>query len=157
MELMTFADIISNYYNDIYTLFKSRMHRRDMHFNEDAFNDAFIKCSEHFKSDLISYDHAVKYFWTTYINTVLNEKIHDSYTTELPEDYDCECDEYNYDIDNLYNTIIDDIDMEFGEEGMEVVNNYLKHKKSDSRKQSRKICKYIKSKYNQIVIDTMCG
>lgn len=156
MEPMTFADIISKYYTDIYTLFKSRMHKRDMCFNEDAFNDAFIKCVEHFKNDLISYDYAVKYFWKTYIHTVLNEKIHDSYVTELPEDYDCECTEYNYDIDELYDTIMNDVQDTFGYDGVEAINNHFKHKKSVSRNQSRKICKYIKSKYERIAIDTVC-
>lgn len=153
---MTFADIISKYYNDINTLFKSRMHKRDMEFNEDSFNDAFIKCFEHFKDSLISYDDAVKYFWTVYIHIVLNEKIHESYETELPEDYDCECPEYNKDIDNLYNTIIEDVRTTFGESGVDAINEHLHHKKQDSRTQSRKICRYIKSKYNELAIDTIC-
>ena len=156
MELMTFADIISKYYNNINTLFKSRMHKRDMKFDEDSFNDAFIKCFEYFKDNLISYDDAVKYFWTVYIHMVLNEKIHESHETELPEDYDCECPEYNEDIDNLYNTIIEDVRTEFGESGVDAINEHLHHKKQDSRTQSRKICRYIKSKYNKLAIDTIC-
>ena len=86
----------------------------------------------------------------------MNEKIHDSYETELPEEYDCECPEYNKDIDILYDTIIEDVWVTFGESGVNAINDHLHHKKQESRTQSRKICRYIKSKYNELAIDTIC-
>lgn len=156
MERMTFTDIVSFNYKDIKTLFYSRMTKRHLKFDEDAFNDAFIKCAMHFENEYISYDEAIKYFWTAYIHTVLNYKLHDSHSTEyLPELYDQIDNEYNQNIDELYDIIITDIKNEFGDDGVLTVINYLNHKTYKSSSDIRRICKYIKIKYKNTVKDIL--
>ena len=43
MNTGTFMDLISVNYNKIRSLFRTRLRNMDMHFDEDSFNDAFIK------------------------------------------------------------------------------------------------------------------
>lgn len=70
MERGNFMDIISVHYKDIKKLFTTRCATRKIQFNEDAFNESFIKCAQHFGNDVIIYDDAVRYFWIAYLNTV---------------------------------------------------------------------------------------
>ena len=60
-------DIISAHYKDIKKLFVSRISNHGLKFNEDSFNDAFIKCAQHFGNDIIAYDDAIKYFYVAFL------------------------------------------------------------------------------------------
>lgn len=156
METMTFVDVVSFNYKDIKTLFQNRSIKRHLMFDEDAFNDAFIKCAEHFENELISYDTAIKYFWTAYIHIVLNHKIHDAHSTGYSDIYDCEDIIYNIDIDYIYNAIINDVKNKFGDEGVNVLFSYLNKQPISDKNMAKRICKYIKIKYKELVIDTLC-
>lgn len=154
MEKGTFTDIVSIKYKDIRISFNNWSKNRQIVFDEDSFNDAFIKCAEHFKNKIITSDEAIKYFWTAYIHTVMNNKKHNSFSTELSDNIDIINNEYNYDIDAIYDIILKDIQQQFGNNAMQLIHNHFIHNIED-KKLSRKICKYIKTKYKGIVIETL--
>lgn len=70
MKKGQFMDIISVHYKDIRKLFVARSSNKGFQFSDDAFNDAFINCAQHFGNKTIDYDEAIKYFWIAYLNTV---------------------------------------------------------------------------------------
>lgn len=72
MDRGTFMDIVGIHYGDIKKLYASRDIKNDKHFDEDSFNDAFIKCAAHFKNETITYEDAIRYFWVAYTNTCKN-------------------------------------------------------------------------------------
>lgn len=154
MENGTFIDIVSIKYKDIRISFNNWSKNRQLVFDEDSFNDAFIKCADHFKDTIITYNDAIKYFWTAYIHTVMNNKKHNSFSTELSESIDVIDSNYNEDIDKLYNIIIKDIQQKFGDDAVQLIHNHFIHNTKD-KQLSRKICKYIKTKYKGIVIETL--
>ena len=154
MENGTFIDIVSIKYKDIRISFNNWSKNRQLVFDEDSFNDAFIKCADHFKDTIITYNDAIKYFWTAYIHTVMNNKKHNSFSTELSESIDVIDSNYNEDIDTLYNIIIKDIQQKFGNNAVQLIHNHFIHSTED-KLLSRKICKYIKTKYKGVVIETL--
>ena len=134
----TFMNIVASKYKDIKSLFKSRLYKMDIQFNEDvedAFNDTFIKCVNKFNNEIITYEITIKYFWTAFINTLKSNIIKntviciESLDTEI---HDCIDDTYNelYD-DNyskeLYNTIMNAITVKFGENDMNIYCLYKYH------------------------------
>ena len=62
MNTGTFMDLISIHYKDIKNLFKSRSYNRNIDFDEDSFNDAFIKCAQRFGNEINNYDNAKMYY-----------------------------------------------------------------------------------------------
>lgn len=131
MKTGTFMDLISIHYKEIKTSFKSRS--LDKTFDEDAFNDAFIKCANHFGNEILDYDTVVKYFFTAYKNTrIANEcKEQRIMTEELDSEvHDCyeELDEHfeyaQYVYDNVMNAIAD----EYSENDMMIYSLYKYHK-----------------------------
>lgn len=154
MENGTFIDIVSIKYKDIRISFNNWSKNRQLVFDEDSFNDAFIKCADHFKDTIITYNDAIKYFWTAYIHTVMNNKKHNKFSTELSDTIDVIDIEYNYNIDTIYDTIIDDIQQKFGNNAVQLIHNHFIHSTED-KLLSRKICKYIKTKYKGVVIETL--
>jgi hypothetical protein len=154
MENGTFIDIVSIKYKDIRISFNNWSKNRQLVFDEDSFNDAFIKCADHFKDTIITYNDAIKYFWTAYIHIVMNNKKHNKFSTELSDIIDVIDIEYNYNIDTMYDTIIDDIQQKFGNNAVQLIHNHFIHSTED-KLLSRKICKYIKTKYKGVVIETL--
>jgi hypothetical protein len=130
MKKGMFMDIVSVHYKDIKNLFRSRMHNKGVKFDEDSFNDAFIKCSQHFGNEVIDYDIAVKYFWVAYVNTCKTNiaKEHNS----LKDEFDCSMhdsideDEPTY-AKNIYNIIMAAITEAFSEEDMMIYSLYKYH------------------------------
>ena len=119
-------NIISVHYNEIKSLFKSRSYKSNTVFDEDSFNDAFIKCANRFGNMEITYDTATKYFWAAYINTFKTNKIKESKleTVELDVDvHDC-IDEPDT---NIYNIVMDAISFKYGENLMLMYSLYKFH------------------------------
>lgn len=110
-------DIISVHYIDIRRLFHSRLSNIGKGFDEDAFNDAFIKCALRFGEKEISYEDAVKYYWVAFLNTIRTAD-----GNKLQYDLDAEIDEeiidepYDEEIDEMFDHICDGIEKEFGKE-----------------------------------------
>lgn len=135
MENGTFMNIVASNYNKIKSLFTSRLYNMNMYFNEDLFNDTFIKCANKFKNEQISYDITVKYFWTAYLNTIKTDLAKtDNLNTELIDEeiHDCIDDVYNefYDDDyakNVYNIIMNAVTLKYGEDEMLVYSLYKYH------------------------------
>lgn len=126
MKFGTFMDIISVHYNDITSLFKSRLHGK---LDEDSFNDTFIKCAQKFGNEIISYETVVKYFWTAYTNTVKANICNDNRLETVSIDVDMhDCvDETTEEYTNIYNIVTHDISNEFGEEEMMMYVLYKFH------------------------------
>lgn len=126
----TYMDIVGVHYKDIKTLFKSRLHNNEQQFDEDSFNDAFIKCANRFGNAIITYDNAVRYFWVAYVNTVkgtrskalsrLMESLDD-------EELDCIDDDDPTFAKHIYNIIMAAITEAFSEEDMMIYSLYKYH------------------------------
>lgn len=63
MKTGTYMDLVSVHYDDFKKTFASRDNNRGRRFDEDSFNDAFIKCANRFGNNVITYDDALRYFW----------------------------------------------------------------------------------------------
>lgn len=135
MDTGTFMNIVAYKYKEIKTLFKSRLMKIGIQFDEDLFNDSFIKCATKFNDDIITYDVVIKYFWTTYLNTIKSEfKNSEKLCFESIDNEIHDC------IDNTYNEYIDDdyskeihyiimnaIKLKYGESEMNIYNLYKYH------------------------------
>lgn len=159
MKSGMFMDIISVHYKDIISLFKSRQHI--VEFDYDCFSDAFIKCAEKFGNIEIDYNTAIKYFWTTYVNTCKNKIIFNSkYPIESINDIDDieieECDAIDF-----YNKTMDIIEEQYGEKWMMIYSLYKYYNWSEDdlkasgydctnlKENIRDIHKFIKSHYKK--------
>lgn len=128
METGTYMDLISVHYKDIKSLFKARLYNNGQCFDEDLFNDAFIKCAHKFGNDIIDYDLAVKYFWKAYSNTIKSAKSKDTLCEELDESkHDCIDDEDESHANYIYNIVMDAITAAYNEEDMLIYSLYKYH------------------------------
>ena len=128
MKTGTFMDIVGINYDTIKSLFKSRLHNMNIPFNEDALNDAFIKCAQRFGNTLLDYNTVVKYYWTVYVNTVKFDKPKLQYTELNPDIHDCIDDASDApDTINIYNMVMDLITDKFGEHDMMMYMLYKFH------------------------------
>jgi hypothetical protein len=133
MNTGTFMDLISINYDSIKSTFKIRLYNIGMSFDEDSFNDAFIKCAQKFGNTEISYDCMIKYFWVTYVNTIKTNisKEHKIEVTSLDVEIHDVIDDDDCYIYELYDKLMNDISKEFGKETMAIYslykfNNYTK-------------------------------
>ena len=128
-------DLVASNYKEIKKLFKTRSYNMNYEFDEDSFNDAFIKCVNKFNSEEITYDTVLKYFWTSYINTVKTNLIKESnmHSEELDEElHDCIDNTYNEFIDDdyskeVYNIIMNAITVKYGKEDMLIYSLHKYH------------------------------
>lgn len=121
-------DIISVHYDEIKSIFKRRSHNSGFVFNEDVFNDAFIKCAQKFGNNVITYDLTVKYFWVTYVNTTKAVIAKENRFNCLSLDTEIhDCVEPDNDYTNIYNYITDVIENEFSEHDMMLYVLYKFH------------------------------
>lgn len=128
MKTGTFMNIVGIHYDEIKSLFKSRVYKSGGKFDEDTFNDAFIKCAQRFNNTELSYEFIVKYFWTTYINTYKGNigKERQLETVELDVNvHDCIDESTNN--TNIYNMVMDAISLKYGDELMLVYSLYKLH------------------------------
>lgn len=126
MKTGAFMTLIADNYDDVIKLFKSLSFKTGIDFDEDSFQEAFIKCAKKFGNEQISYDDATKYFWTAYINTAKSELIHNnkfSYidSEEIKDDI---LDEEYEDYSDVYITIMNAIKKKFGTEDMKMYQLY---------------------------------
>lgn len=157
----TFMELIGDNYYKVVELFKSISNKKGINFDEDSFNDAFIKCANRFKDEIISYETATKYFWTVYLNTVksqfiLNNKFNYIEIEEIQDDII-----YDEDSSEFYNEVLNLIALKFGKEDMKLYSLYKLHDWkieeiekedidcTDFEKRIKKINKFIKSHYKK--------
>lgn len=128
MKRGTFMDIVGIHYDDITRTYRLRDNNNGRKFDEDAFNDAFIKCSIHFGNNIIDYNDVIKYFWTAYVNTRKGNNYKNSSIqscAEYPEDI-IDDDQESF-AEKFYKTIMNAITESFGEEDMLVYSLYKYH------------------------------
>lgn len=157
----TFMELIGDNYNEVVTLFKSISNKKGINFDEDSFSDAFIKCANRFKDEIISYETATRYFYKAYINTVksqfaLNDKFNYIEIEEIQDNII-----YNEDSSEFYIEVMDLITSKFGKEDMQLYSLYKLHNWTieeieeadidctDFEKRIKKINKFIKSHYKK--------
>lgn len=129
MKTGTFMDIISVHYDKIKSLFKTRLYNIDMNFDEDSFNDAFIKCAKKFGNSEISYDIVIKYFWVAYLNAIksnLSKERKIDFVSLDEEIHDCIDEDDKY-ATNIYNIVMDAIESKYSEEDMMIYSLYKYH------------------------------
>lgn len=132
METGQFMDLISVHYTKIKSLFISRLNKLELEFNNDIFNDTFIKCAQKFNNDIITYDTAIKYFWVAYINTLKNEISIQNNICEFVENFDeeihdCIDIQENSRACYIYNIIMSEISKKFGDNDMNIYSLYMYH------------------------------
>ena len=133
MDTGTFMDIVASRYKDIKSLFKTRLYNMGLQFDEDLFNDTFIKCVNKFGNDEITYDVTVKYYWTAYLNTIRSELNKEEYTEPLDEElHDCLDDTFNEYIDeslahDIYNKVLKAVEDKYGVNEANVYFMYKYH------------------------------
>lgn len=111
-------DLVAVHYKDIKNCFQSRLAKIGKTFNDDAFNDAFIKCSIRFGEKEISYDDVLKYFWVAFLNTMRTEEHHNGkfdHDAEIQDEID---EEYDTNIDDLFAVICESLEERFGKENL---------------------------------------
>lgn len=134
MKQGNFMDIISIHYKEIKTLFKSRLRSNDSTFDEDCFNDAFIKCAQRFKNNIITYDDAVKYFWIAYVNTYkgTHSKASRRFVESIEESgFDCIDEEDPSCAKYVYDTVMLAIEEAFNTDDMMIYSLYKYHNWSE--------------------------
>lgn len=127
MERGSFMDIISVHYKDIKKLFASRIAKHGFKFSEDAFNDAFIKCAQHFGNDIITYDDAIKYFYVAFSNTTKGESHKSERFVKYEDSSEDIEDDPEYYANYVYNIIMDAVTEKFGENNMMIYSLYKYH------------------------------
>lgn len=127
MKSGTFMDIVGFYYDDIKHIFTLRDQNAKRKFNEDAFNESFIRCAKKFENNTVEYDTVIKYFWIAYVNTCKGDYKYES-TIELCENYS---EEYSEEDDSFskkfYDYAMNVIENEFGENDMLIYSLYKCH------------------------------
>jgi hypothetical protein len=152
MKTGTFMDIIGFHYNDIKSLFTSRIVNDDRKFDEDAFNTAFIKCAQKFGENIITYEDAVKYYWIAFNNTSKNNEaynhkleLYDEFSDYFSEEQD------DADLEYFYHTVMDAISQTFDENDMHIYNLHICHGWSKEEiKDAGYDCKKFESKIKAI-------
>ena len=122
-------DIVGIHYDDIRKTYSTRDNSNNRKFDEDAFNDAFIKCAKHFGNSEINYEDVIKYFWIAYVNTRKGNDYKYKSTVELYEEYPEDIiDEYEVSFaEKFYNNVMTAITKSFGEEDMLIYSLYKYH------------------------------
>lgn len=126
MKSGTFMDIVGIHYDDIKRIYKSRDVNRGEIFDEDSFNEAFVKCAKRFGNDLVAYEDVIKYFWIAYVNTCKKDYKYKS-TMDFCEEYP-EVEEENESFSKqVYDTVMNAIENEFSENDMMIYSLYKYH------------------------------
>lgn len=129
MNRGTFMDIVGLRYDDIKRTYSLRDKNNNRKFDEDSFNDAFIKCAKHFGNELIQYEDVIKYFWIAYVNTRKGNDYKYKSNIELYEEYPDNIIDDDSDslAERFYKITMDAITEAFGEEDMIVYSLYKYH------------------------------
>jgi hypothetical protein len=123
-------DIVSSHYNDFKRTFTIRDNNRGRRFDDDSFNDAFIKCAQKFGNAIISYDDAIRYFWIAYVNTTKgsdSKKSKSCFDSLDDMEYDCiDEDEQTY-ATYIYNIVMNAVTEAYGYDDMMIYSLYKYH------------------------------
>ena len=114
MDKQTFAEIVSENFEEIHHNFQSGLKSKGYEYNEDLMNDAFISCNSTLMNKKLTKQEALRYYWTSYINKYKTWSSKKKYVP-LPDDYEEYDDEpYNTTKDEIYRMIIDGLIDKFG-------------------------------------------
>lgn len=102
--MKSFDFIISESFYEIYENFKIGLKRRGLKFDDDIFSDSYLKCVETLKNKELTKKEAIKYLWVAYINRL---KMPDKIKFESFDSikHNIEDEEYDNDIDEIYNIL----------------------------------------------------
>lgn len=123
-DKMIFVEIISQNFVEIRNNFKSGLRKLGYEYDEDILADTFIKCNSTLNDKKLTKKEAIKYFWTAYVNTLKNVKLRNKKITEFPENFDMINDEYNDDVDKLYDTVMEILYNNFDENDVNIWIQY---------------------------------
>lgn len=122
-----FADIVADNFYEIRDNFKKGLKGKGYKYDEDVLSDAFISCNTALKDKYLTKEEAVKYYWTAYINKLKSKSAKNSnivyisdisYNDDIFEQYkdiDVIDEQYNEDVDILYNYIMSKVEEKYGE------------------------------------------
>jgi hypothetical protein len=122
-----FADIVADNFYEIRDNFKRGLKGKGYEYDEDVLSDAFISCNLSLKDKYLTKEEAVKYYWTSYINklkTKSSKPLNTVYISDISydddvfdqyKDIDVIDEQYNEDIDILYNYIMNKVVEKYGE------------------------------------------
>jgi hypothetical protein len=129
MKTGAFMTLIADNYDDVIKLFKSLSRKTCIDFDEDSFQEAFLKCAKKFGSEQITYDEATKYFWAAYLNTAKSELVHDNKFSYIDSEEikDEIIDETDDDYSDLYIDVMNAIQKKFGKEDSQIYILYKYH------------------------------
>lgn len=125
-----FATIISSNFNEICKNFKIGLKKQGYKYNYDILADTFIRCHNRLQGKLMSKKEAIKYLWVAYINRLKNEYNKSDKLIDLPEEFDIVDDEYDVNIDKLYNHITSEVRKKFGDKITSLWVDYTCHNKT---------------------------
>ena len=122
-------ELIGANYDYIKSSFKAKSYNAGIQFDEDSFNDAFIKCAAKFENAIITLDTTTKYFWTAYLNTCRTNYYNDSKldTVSLDVEIHDSVDENDNYASNIYNLVMDAVEFKFGRNSMMIYSLYKYH------------------------------
>lgn len=106
----TFSFYISNYFYEIKSNFQSGLKKRGLKFDEDIFSESCLKCLETLKDKEITEQEALKYFWVAYVNRL---KTPDKILFESFDEIDIMDEDYDSEIDELYDILIENLNKKF--------------------------------------------
>lgn len=122
-----FADIVADNFYEIRNNFKRGLKGKGYEYDEDVLSDAFISCNTALKDKYLTKEEAVKYYWTAYINNLKSKSAKNSNTIYISDisyndnifeqykDIDIMDEQYNEDVDILYNYIMSKVEEKYGE------------------------------------------
>lgn len=117
-------DIVAIHYDDIKRIYTLRDNNKKQKFDEDSFNEAFIKCASKFGNNIITYDDAIKYFWIAYSNTYKSSKTNKFIEFDI-DAHDYIDNTYNENIDTLVSDIFNNIEKKFGKNNRDAYELYI--------------------------------
>lgn len=129
----TFLTHVAGSYGEIKGNFKKGLSKMKYSFDEDLFSDTILKCNNTFGDKVITKEEALKYFWVAYLNGYKNDK--KKYAVKnaeaIPDNFNIADNrpEYNYEIDDTYNIIIDALKDRFGEKNADAWVKHILFKK----------------------------
>ena len=128
MKLNILENTVSLYYDTIKTNFKIACGKNNIKFDDDLFNDTYLKCFYALDNKDISEENAIRYFWVAYSNNEKKKYRTSKYTPKINE-----LDEkivYDADIENnedryiIFDILVNSVTKKFGEE---ITNAWLLH------------------------------
>lgn len=129
----TFLTHVAGSYGEIKRNFKKGLSKMKYSFDEDLFSDTILKCNNTFGDKVITKEEALKYFWVAYLNGYKNDKKKYAVknTEAIPDNFNIVDNRpnYNYEIDDTYNIIIDALKDRFGEKNADAWVKHILFKK----------------------------